>query len=357
MTIKSIVRLTMQRSRIISWIVVMAWRIFRKNGYESISRQADSYLSDMDDKKRAKRMHSEMMRDYVAYGALPEDYMFFDFEKLSRVGKSEYITDKMRFWLLYQINSKNDFLTFFNKYKSYQTFKNFYKREAILIKSEDDYNLFLSFLTKHRELVVKRVEFSRGRDVQLIKYEDSVPEDIFRQLMDDIDDKGYIVEEKIKQHQDMLCLNPSSVNTVRIPTLLTENGVEIFNPVIRIGRAGSFVDNAAQGGILAAVDKVSGIVYTKGRTENNQSFVIHPDSGIVIPGFKVPEWDSLVEIVKEAALVVRTTKYVGWDMAYSDRGWVIVEGNNFGQPSILEIPRREGCRYEMENLMKIKAYN
>ncbi len=347
----------MQKSSLFSAFAVFVWRLFNRKGYDYVEALTHIWLKDIKDIKRAKRMHCEMLRDYLAYGALPEDYVFFEFETLNRVGKREYITDRSRYWLLFQVNSREDDYTFINKYKAYSKFKDLYKREVVFINSERDFPLFERFLCQHREAVVKRAELSRGRDVQLLRADECDIKDVFLQLISENDGHGYVLEEKIVQREEMARFNPSSVNTVRIPTLLTDKGVKIFNPVLRLGRVGSFVDNAAHGGILAAIDPESGIVYTAGRTERNETFVQHPDSKVIIPGYVIPEWENLVVTVKKAAMVVPTTRYVGWDMAYSDKGWVIVEGNNYGQPSILEIPRRKGCSREFETLMKISTFN
>ena len=54
-------------------------------------------------------------------------------------------------------------------------------------------------------------------------------------------------------------------------------------------------------------------------------------------------------------MIVPSTKYVGWDMAFTDKGWVVVEGNNYGQFFLLQMPAEQGFRYEFEDLMKIKS--
>ena len=41
----------------------------------------------------------------------------------------------------------------------------------------------------------------------------------------------------------------------------------------------------------------------------------------------MPYWDELVAFAKEIAMVVPEQRIVGWDLALSVDGWVIIEGN------------------------------
>lgn len=350
-----LLRFLLQRSSLFSKLFLRVWKLLKRKNYDFIEVQTKSWIADISDKKRAKRVHFEMIRDFWIYGALPEDYAFYNFEYLNPRGKEQYVTDRLRYKLLYQVNDRKDDYTFINKYKAYITFQPFYMRDAVLVRDENDRELFEFFFKQHGEVVIKRAEFSRGRDVQLLSSDKIDVKAEFSKLMENNDGHGYILEEKIVQREEMAKLNPSSVNTIRIPTCITENGVEIFHPVVRMGRAGSFVDNGSQGGIFAAIDIKTGIVSSSGKDKGCFKYTVHPDSGVQIVGFQIPMWKELVEVVKKAARIVPSTKYVGWDMAFTDRGWVVVEGNNYGQFFLLQMPAEQGFRYEFEDLMKIKT--
>ena len=55
----------------------------------------------------------------------------------------------------------------------------------------------------------------------------------------------------------------------------------------------------------------------------------HPTTKEKIVGFKVPMFKEAIELVKEAAMIIPEIGYVGWDIAISTNGPVIVEGNSY----------------------------
>jgi len=64
-------------------------------------------------------------------------------------------------------------------------------------------------------------------------------------------------------------------------------------------------------------------------------YPVHPITGSTIVGFQVPFFKEAVKMVKEASTVVSEVAYVGWDVAVSPDGPVIIEGNCF--PEILQV--------------------
>lgn len=59
-----------------------------------------------------------------------------------------------------------------------------------------------------------------------------------------------LLEERIIQDQEFSSFNDSSVNTVRVCTFNTKDGIVPAYGFFRTGRNGSFVDNAATGKFL-----------------------------------------------------------------------------------------------------------
>lgn len=91
--------------------------------------------------------------------------------------------------------------------------------------------------------------------------------------------------------------------------------------VLRIGRKGKTADNFRQHGIAATIDVGKGIVNAPGIDREFKRYIVHPDSGEQIIGFKVPSWDKIVDLVTKAAKVIPEVRYVGWDVA------VDIDGN------------------------------
>jgi hypothetical protein len=53
----------------------------------------------------------------------------------------------------------------------------------------------------------------------------------------------------------------------------------------------------------------------------------HPDTGAQITGVTVPEWGQVRDLSLELMNAFPEMSHVGWDLAVSDRGVQIIEGN------------------------------
>ena len=162
---------------------------------------------------------------------------------------------------------------------------------------------------------------------------------------------GFIVEELIIQDEKMAAFHPSSVNTLRLSTVRFDNRVEIIHPFMRIGRGGKVVDNGGAGGLLSNIDPDTGKIFVC-MDENAISFEKHPDSGIDIIGFEIPRWKEAVALAKELATVVKGQRWAGWDLALTDKGWVMVEGNAMSQFVGWQIPTQKGFMPDAQKILK-----
>ena len=67
-------------------------------------------------------------------------------------------------------------------------------------------------------------------------------------------------------------------------------------------------------------------------------------------GFAIPAWDDLLSLAEKLAKVVPEQKYVGWDFALTDNGWILVEGNTRGQ-FLHQYCEKKGCRKAIESVI------
>ena len=80
-----------------------------------------------------------------------------------------------------------------------------------------------------------------------------------------------------------------------------------------------------------------------GSIKNRRRYIVHPDSKKQIIGFCIPFWKQIKETVREAALIIPTVRYVGWDIALGENGEVmIVEGNCMADPDVTQMPDGKG---------------
>lgn len=335
------------------WKRLYVWYYHRSNpayyekGMELIDRTLESFGrggGDGDDD-----LIVDMVYSLHRFGCGFDEYFLFGYPSLNTEGRESFVTDKSRWALYAKLNGKTNLGIFSDKYETFKLYRKFFGRQVVLVRDESDWDGFSRFAENHCRFLVKPVGGCVGRGIRL----ESSPftEGQRRVLFDSMVDEGPMVcEELIEQSESMAALHPQSVNTVRMPTIRCKNGVEVVAPFVRMGCGGSVVDNAGAGGIFASVDESSGIVASLGIDEFGNSFVKHPDTQMIIPGFRIPRWDEAVALVAELAEVFLEVRYIGWDLALTDDGWVVVEGNDNGQ-MIGQMPNRVGVRQRMERLI------
>ena len=173
--------------------------------------------------------------------------------------------------------------------------------------------------------------------------------DLYENLMNDYKG-GFVAEELIRQSEEMAKFHPSSVNTIRVPTIRFDDGVQIIHPFMRIGQKGNCVDNAGAGGIICLIDPETHTII-EAADELGQRYSVHPDTKEQIIGFQIPRWDELKQFANRLAQVVPENRYTSWDLALTDNGWVMVEGNRRGQFVGWQITSQVGFRKELNDIM------
>lgn len=155
-----------------------------------------------------------------------------------------------------------------------------------------------------------------------------------------------LVQIRLTNCAELRDLNNEALSTVRILTCLDEHGrAEAIAAVMRMATGkNNVVDNFHAGGIAAAVDLRSGrlgLASNLGMNARLGWIDRHPDSGAQIAGRVVPQWERLRELAERAHLAFPERVVIGWDIAPTDSGPVIVEGNAAPDLDIVQrIPRR-----------------
>lgn len=279
----------------------------------------------------AEKLINDILFWYFVYGFSVNEYFCYNFLSKTAQERHTYVSDREIIMFGYEVNDIDKMQILSDKILTYKMFKDYYRRDAICINKKDDFYLFVEFVEKHPKFVKKEVREACGRSVELIdmtNMEDIDESNLFNFL---ISRGKTILEEPIIQNSKMSRLNSSSVNTIRCITLLDNDEIKIPYCFAKIGRQGAFIDNGAAGGILVGIDCKSGIFVTDGIDELGRRYKMHPDSGIELIGFQVPEWKQMKKLCKEMSKKIPSVKFIGWDMAYSEKGWVVVEGNSLSE--------------------------
>jgi hypothetical protein len=138
-----------------------------------------------------------------------------------------------------------------------------------------------------------------------------------------------ILQERVVQHPALNALYPHSVNTLRVVTVRHGEEVQLFSyPIFRTGVRGNVVDNWSDGGILVLVDPSSGILRGPGRFIHQGVVTHHPDTGVPFDGFEIPFYRPAVDLALRLHHDFPALHSVGWDLAITPAGPVVLEGNS-----------------------------
>jgi hypothetical protein len=151
---------------------------------------------------------------------------------------------------------------------------------------------------------------------------------------------GCLVQKRLVNHPQIAGLGPSGLCTVRIVTY-RRPGKEpaILMASFRMPTAGGIVDNFAAGGIAAPVDARTGTLgEAVAKTLSRGAFRSHPDSRAPIAGARLPVWEEIRSLALDAHGRFEWMPFVGWDIAVTPDGPLLLEANPVWCVDLLQIP-------------------
>lgn len=294
--------------------------VFKDELEKELEAQSSRYPID-------NQLIEDIVDSYLVYGATPNEYFNFGFMGLDHERRNSFLTNQYKDKVLISTIGIDVYLRDLrDKYSFYKLVGKYFKRDVLALLSKDDLHKFKIFCSKHNNFIAKPLTGMCGSDVQIFHLGKNDDLDaLFENLLSK--DK-YIIEELIQQTSEFKMWNPSSVNTIRIPSFLIGGKHRILRPFMRVGRKGAIVDNGAAGGVFAVIDEKTGIVISDGFDEKGGQYRSHPDSCITFKGYEIPLWNELLNLAKEIHETLPSShKYVAFDFALTDGGWVLIEGN------------------------------
>lgn len=291
----------------------------------------------------------------LLYNASKKEFFQFKLHEKNLWGKNQIVGEKRIMAFARNVNDQEDSIFFKDKAQFFKKFTKYVQREALDMSTATKAE-FTQFASKHKRFFVKPTRGFFGYGAYIEECDDF---DSIDRAYDKVKGTPVILEELIKQSEVMSRFNASTVNTIRIVTFVGADGKPFIfeGAALRTGRAGRDADNFHHGGVGAKIDIETGIVCTKGVDKSGARYVKHPDSGTVFVGFQVPLWEDICKTVKEAALVVPSVRYVGWDVAITENNKIIlIEGNDAADPDLAQMSDGVGLWHTFKMHMdEIKA--
>lgn len=144
---------------------------------------------------------------------------------------------------------------------------------------------------------------------------------------------AFLVQERIISHPYSAAIFPGSINVLRLQTGRKAEGsqVELLGITHRFGSHKNAPGDAyTTGGFLSRVDMKTGrLSHLIGMPNGRKRTVLecHPDTGGTVSDVSVPYLEMAKELVISAADIWTSHQFLGWDVAITERGPVIVEAN------------------------------
>jgi hypothetical protein len=153
----------------------------------------------------------------------------------------------------------------------------------------------------------------------------------------------FLVEERLLPHPELAAFIGPTLCTVRVQTLIGRDGLpRILAAVFKLQPGKSGVDHLIYGAVGCWVDRDTGKL-GRGRSRlHDEDVTTVPETDRSFLGFQLPLWEETRAVALEAAAAFPWARCIGWDIGLSDRGPVIVEGNERWSPSLIQMPAPEG---------------
>ncbi len=307
--------------------------------------------------KSAAWLLSDMLRCAVRFNAGYMDYKIAEMYRLNDDQKRTVITRGVSNAIVRKMNDKAYWHFFDDKTEFNTAFAEHIGRRWIRLDENTAAAAFHDFLDGLENCIYKPLEGSSGQGIVKFRRPDwEGGEDAFRLRL--LKMGKAVVEEMVIQHPTMAAMCPTSVNTIRIATMLGDRKEGIVYAFIRIGN-GKVMDNVDCGGMAARVDLDSGVLKTVAADKAGNVFEKHPMTQTPIVGFQVPFWEEAKAMCLEAMRRVPQVRFVAWDVAITEKGPLFIEGNSFPSHAVPQFaahyPDGIGILPEFEKFIDVDA--
>jgi hypothetical protein len=273
------------------------------------------------------------------------EYFQFNFFLKGKEERKTYVGTPCLEEYMIKMNPKSERYLLDNKLEFLKTYALFIRRSYVTLADLQTNNDSAADVlhNKSGKIVLKWSAGQCGMRIKVMSVKDLDSQAIIKHLIATGND---YVEDCIIQHKDLMQLSPSGVNTLRIITQLNKNDeVEVLGTILRIS-INSEVDNWHAGNVAAPFNSSTGIVecpaFYMDITKPDE--YRHPITGVKIVGFKIPYWEDALQMAKDAALHNKRNRSIGWDIAVTDDGPDLIEGNNNWDKVIWQLAAKRGLK-------------
>lgn len=310
---------------------VYKWLMRKRKGTnkERLNKMIDIMAKDNHVSKA--RIKLDMYFNILTRGIGYTDYFRGNYYNLTSKEKDTFVTTKSFYKLISYLNDDKYEIVLHDKILFNTIFKKYLKREFIDLR-ETNLDEFKTFLNSHKVVFAKNPVGYGGHGITKITV--SKEKDLKKLYEKLLTQKQYLIEEEIVQSKEVNEINPNVVCSLRICTLYKDGKVYLVGNAFRI--------NQDESEIIGCTNDLYFSLGKDGKIDSNviddygKIYEEHPLTHKKFKEVKIPDVKEAFLMCQEAALKLPQVRYIGWDIAFTDNGPVMVEGNEYPGYGILQ---------------------
>ena len=158
-----------KNNRIIRHIYYFANGIVHKGSLrKKAEKTIDAFGAQFQSQEDRENTIKDMLRMNSKYGFGFDEYLYFHFAKKTLEERLSFVADWEHLGYTCTMNNPKNAELFDNKWKTYQTFRPYYRRDVQLCNGLEDEQVFNQFLRDHKRIVIKPLDDSCGHGVRII---------------------------------------------------------------------------------------------------------------------------------------------------------------------------------------------
>ena len=173
-------------------------------------------------KKQILWCYKDYLWFQICYGGLLDDYFKAQMYRKSGFVREESLARYLRFPWRDALQRNEDWVIFKDKREFYQAFSEYLNRDWLIVDCNTSWEDYIEFLKKFSWKVFVKIPVAGGGNGVSFKTLDT--EEKQKEFFEECQKRAMIIEEKLEQCEEMQSFSNSSVNTLRILTLIDRKG-------------------------------------------------------------------------------------------------------------------------------------
>lgn len=227
------------------------------------------------------------------------------------------------------------------------------------LSDEDNFPIFAKPTTGLLSIGSFRIDGVTNNDL-IINGSHRITSDKVRDYMKGISKKGYLFQKVLTPHPDMAILTKDAIASCRFLVFNLDDQATIHSCCLKLPAEGEVADNFwRSGSVLCKVDLADGKITRASLKQENDVVEVGEASDLhdKIIAFKLPDFGQAKQTVIKAARNFAGIKVQSWDVAFTNRGPVVLEVNYGGDLNLSQLASGKGVmEKDYCNLLRQSGY-